>query len=60
MRIRGVLFLSLLGFLVAVNPFNNQMAGVTSSESPVQTAQMPGPPPPDCGIYDICKEKAKA
>ena len=59
MRIRRVLFLALFGFLATANPFGGQMFGVTSNESAFQTAQNPAPPPPECGLYDICKGTAK-
>ena len=58
MRIRGVLLLALFGFLTAAQPVGVNVLGMTSNEPAIQTTQNPAPPPPDCGIYDICKGKA--
>ena len=59
MRTGAVVLLMLLGFLATANPFSNAMS-LALTEPAIQTAQAPGPPPPDCGLFDICKGKPTA
>ena len=57
MRIRRVLFLALFGFLATAQPFQSQNMAVTSNEPVVKTDQAQWPPPPGCGVYDICQDQ---
>lgn len=59
MRSGAIVFLMLLGFLATAIPFSSAMSSALT-EPAIQTAQVPGPPPPDCGIFDICKGKPAA
>jgi len=53
-KMRRILLLALFGFLAAVQPFVGQSMDVTPNEPVVKTDQAQWPPPPDCGLYDIC------
>ena len=54
---RKVLLWVLLGFLAIATPVASGWL-VNYSEPVQQLTQWPLPPPPDCGLYDICNSPA--
>ena len=51
---RRILLLVLLGLLAIATPVASGWL-VNYSEPVLQLTQGPWPPPPECGLYDICR-----
>lgn len=58
MFLRRLFVLAVFAFSVTALPsVSNYLADVKSVSPSMETAQDPGPQPPECGLYDICKGK---
>ena len=61
MLLRRLFLLAVLAFSMTAFPLGSKQAPKAKPAAPaLEQAQSPAPWPPECGLFDICKDKKRA